>query len=90
MTEAEGDIFVLVDALDEMHEGASRQQLLSLIGQQMPRLPERVRFIFTSRPEDDIVAHFSRPNRTPSTSRTRNSWQTCVCTQRSTLCAVQG
>ena len=60
MPDQQGDIFVLVDALDELRAGVNRQELLKLMGEDMPRLPERVRFIFTSRPEDDIKAHFTR------------------------------
>ena len=54
------DVFLLIDALDELHEGANRTQLLKLVGQRLPQLSPRVRIIVTSRPEDDIVAHFAR------------------------------
>ena len=30
------DVFLLIDALDELHEGANRTQLLKLVGQRLP------------------------------------------------------
>eukprot|EP01147_Barroeca_monosierra_P002089 gene2089-7999_t len=54
----QGDVFILIDAPDELHAGRSRQQLLRLVGKLIPMLPVNVRLIVTSRPENDIVAFF--------------------------------
>ena len=50
------NMFILIDALDELEPGDTRRQFLNLVGQQFPTLPKSVRMIVTSRPENDIVA----------------------------------
>lgn len=52
------DVFILIDALDELQHGTSRQQLLRIFGKMLPSLPTNVRLIVTSRPDSDIVAFF--------------------------------
>ena len=53
-----GPIVVVVDALDESGDEASRQQLLQAISQQVTdsNLPTNLRFLITARPENDILA----------------------------------
>jgi WD40 repeat protein len=51
-----GDVFILLDALDELHPGPSRQQLLRLLTE-LPKLSPRVRLVVTSRSEADTEAH---------------------------------
>lgn len=49
------DVFLLVDALDELRPSPQRAALLSLLGQKLPTLPACVRVIVTSRPEAAVV-----------------------------------
>jgi tetratricopeptide (TPR) repeat protein len=49
------DLFILIDALDELQAGAHRAALLKLLGEKLPTLPPQVRVLVTSRPEEDIV-----------------------------------
>ena len=51
----QGDIFILIDALDELRTGAQRAALLKLLGGKVLTLPPQVRILVTSRPEGDIV-----------------------------------
>lgn len=55
--EAQGnsEIFLLIDALDEVVAGASRGSFLDLVGQKLTLLP-CVRLIVTSRPDGDTIA----------------------------------
>jgi len=46
------DVFILIDALDELVLGESRTQL---VGSKLPSLPACVRFILTARPEEDVA-----------------------------------
>ena len=52
-----GPIVVVIDALDESGDEASRQQLLQAISQQVTddSLPANLRFLITARPESDIL-----------------------------------
>ena len=53
-----GPIVVVIDALDESGDLASRRQLLQAISQQVTdnNLPTNLRFLITARPESDILA----------------------------------
>jgi hypothetical protein len=53
-------LVIIIDALDELDAGASRSQFLNLVGRNLPSLPDCVRLIVTSRPEEDIVQSLDR------------------------------
>ncbi|KAK7676672.1 hypothetical protein QCA50_020354 [Cerrena zonata] len=55
-----GPIVIVLDALDEYGDTSSRNSLLKLISNELPKLPNIFRFLITSRPESDIVESFSR------------------------------
>ncbi|KAJ7366048.1 WD40-repeat-containing domain protein, partial [Mycena albidolilacea] len=55
-----GPIIVILDALDECGDSASREGLLSLIVMEFPKLPPVFRFLVTSRPGSDIASQFHR------------------------------
>ncbi|KAK6978278.1 hypothetical protein R3P38DRAFT_3119326 [Favolaschia claudopus] len=50
-----GPIVIIVDALDECLDSASRKALLSLTAGDMAKLPAAFRILITSRPDSDIV-----------------------------------
>ncbi|EGD81111.1 WD-40 repeat protein [Salpingoeca rosetta] len=75
------DVFILIDALDELRAGNSRAQFLRLVGKLLPSLPPCVRIVVTSRPEEDILALLKNLN--PFTidkqdERQREDLQLCV------------
>lgn len=49
-----GTFIIILDALDEYGNGEAREPLLHLLGDDFASLPPNVRFLVTSRPEDDI------------------------------------
>ncbi|KAJ7627329.1 hypothetical protein FB45DRAFT_1060062 [Roridomyces roridus] len=53
----EGPIIVILDALDECGDPASRAGLLFVVSTELPRLPKNFRFFITSRAEKDISDH---------------------------------
>ncbi|GJJ08933.1 hypothetical protein Clacol_003153 [Clathrus columnatus] len=53
-----GPILVVIDALDESGDPISRQELLKVITKETSSLPANIRFLVTSRPEQDIIAAF--------------------------------
>ncbi|KAG9312791.1 hypothetical protein JVU11DRAFT_6205 [Chiua virens] len=59
--DAIGPIVVVIDALDECGEPADRARLLAAMSEQISegKLPTNLRFLFTSRPENDIMNAFS-------------------------------
>jgi hypothetical protein len=58
-----GPIIIVLDALDECGDPASRKDLLSLLAKELANLPPSFRVLITSRREPDIEAALSRrPN----------------------------
>ncbi|KAF7348813.1 WD40 repeat-like protein [Mycena venus] len=53
-----GPIIVILDALDECGDAESREILISLLPDEVPKLPPVFRFFITSRPESDIAVRF--------------------------------
>jgi len=53
-----GPILVVVDALDESAEGASRKALLDTLAKGISDLPSNIRILITARPEPDIISAF--------------------------------
>ncbi|KAF7340415.1 WD40 repeat-like protein [Mycena venus] len=53
-----GPIIVILDALDECGDAESREILVSLLLDDVPKLPPVFRFFITSRPESDIAVRF--------------------------------
>ena len=51
-------VLVVIDGLDEYGHKSQRRPLLSLISASFGELPNRLRFLITSRPESDIYAEF--------------------------------
>jgi hypothetical protein len=49
-----GPVVIVIDALDECGDLASRKKLLSILDNQLSQLPGNFRIIVTSRPESDI------------------------------------
>ncbi|KAJ7613199.1 quinon protein alcohol dehydrogenase-like superfamily [Roridomyces roridus] len=56
----EGPILVVLDALDECGDPASRAGLLFVLSTELPRIPRNFRFFITSRAEKDISDQFQR------------------------------
>jgi hypothetical protein len=54
-----GPIVIVIDALDESGDRASREVLLRIIGKRMTDLPNNFRVLVTSRPEPDIHEVFT-------------------------------
>ncbi|KAH9934109.1 hypothetical protein B0H21DRAFT_813554 [Amylocystis lapponica] len=54
-----GPVIIVIDALDECGSPRERQSLLQQLSQRIQELPLNYRFFVTSRPEPDIVKHFS-------------------------------
>ena len=56
-----GPLVIVIDALDESGDSASRKQLMQAITLQFneDNLPTNLRFLITTRPENDILAAFS-------------------------------
>ena len=54
---AVGPLVIVIDALDESGDRASRRQLLRVISDKIAQdsLPAKLRFLITARPEDDIL-----------------------------------
>ncbi|GJJ10686.1 hypothetical protein Clacol_004913 [Clathrus columnatus] len=50
-----GPILVVIDALDESGDPASRRELLKILEKEISSLPVNIRFLVTSRPEKDIT-----------------------------------
>ena len=57
-----GPIIIVLDALDECGDQASRQELLEILGANLPTLPPIFRWLVTSRPEEDIRFRFGNSN----------------------------
>ena len=57
-----GPLVIVIDALDESGDPAGRKQLMQAITLQFDQnmLPTNIRFLITTRPENDILAAFSR------------------------------
>ncbi|GJJ11143.1 hypothetical protein Clacol_005374 [Clathrus columnatus] len=55
-----GPILIIVDALDECGNPSSRQDLLKVLETEITYLPVNVRFLITSRPENDIMLTFNK------------------------------
>lgn len=59
----EGPIVFVLDALDECGQPADRERLIAVLAEQTKSLPSNLRFIITSRAENDIREAFeSRPH----------------------------
>ncbi|KAJ7098937.1 WD40-repeat-containing domain protein [Mycena epipterygia] len=54
----QGPILIILDALDECGDPDSRRLLLSVLSDELPKLPNLFRFLITSRPDKDIVKRF--------------------------------
>ncbi|KAJ7138266.1 WD40-repeat-containing domain protein [Mycena epipterygia] len=54
----QGPIIIVLDALDECGDPDSRLTLLSVLSDELPKLPNLFRFLITSRPDKDIVKRF--------------------------------
>ncbi|KAJ3079738.1 hypothetical protein HK100_010334, partial [Physocladia obscura] len=52
-------ILLVIDALDECDDPASRRRILQILSRDFKKLPSFVKILVTSRPEDDIVAAFA-------------------------------
>lgn len=52
-------VLVIIDALDECGDAQGRSKLLGILARQLSSLPMQIRFLITSRPEDDINRAFS-------------------------------
>ncbi|KAH9916669.1 hypothetical protein B0H21DRAFT_816167, partial [Amylocystis lapponica] len=55
-----GPIIIVIDALDECGTADERKTLLQLLSGDIVELPPNYHFFITSRPEHDIVKHFSQ------------------------------
>ncbi|GJJ11128.1 hypothetical protein Clacol_005359 [Clathrus columnatus] len=55
-----GPILIIMDALDECDNPSSRQDLLKVLETGIKSLPANVRFLITSRPENDIKLTFEK------------------------------
>ncbi|KAJ7653616.1 hypothetical protein DFH06DRAFT_1330336 [Mycena polygramma] len=55
----QGPILIILDALDECGDTASRRTLMSVISTEFPKLPSCFRFLITSRREADISKAFA-------------------------------
>lgn len=55
-----GDVLILVDGLDELVPGVTRQQILQLFGRQLLSLPSFVRLVVTSQETKDIGMFLKR------------------------------
>jgi hypothetical protein len=55
----QGPVIVALDAIDECGDPVSRKNLLTLLAQELAKLPSNFRFFITSRREPDIEAAFS-------------------------------
>ncbi|GJJ11080.1 hypothetical protein Clacol_005311 [Clathrus columnatus] len=55
-----GPILIIVDALDECDNPSSRQDLLKVLEMEITSLPANVRFLVTSRLENDIILTFNK------------------------------
>ncbi|KAF7352043.1 WD40 repeat-like protein [Mycena venus] len=53
-----GPIVIILDGLDECGDSNERNTLLSLIADEFPKLPSRIRFFLTSRPETTVTDAF--------------------------------
>lgn len=58
-TTLDGPIVIILDALDEYGTSESRVPLMQLIRNEFSKLPKKVRFFITSRPEADLVNSLS-------------------------------
>jgi hypothetical protein len=54
-----GPVIIILDALDECGDPVSRKSLLSLLAQELTKLPPFFRFLITNRREADIDAALS-------------------------------
>ncbi|KAJ7721986.1 hypothetical protein B0H16DRAFT_1699419, partial [Mycena metata] len=54
----QGPLIVILDALDECGDPDSRLPLLSLLSEELPKLPHFLRVFVTSRRDSDITNHF--------------------------------
>ncbi|KAF7974289.1 hypothetical protein HWV62_12428 [Athelia sp. TMB] len=50
----EGPLIIILDALDECGDAASRRKLLDMLSQDFNQLPDNFRILITSRPDHDI------------------------------------
>lgn len=57
--EITGPVIIVFDALDECGDASSRRALLSLLSQELGKLPRQFRFLITSRPDVDIASAFN-------------------------------
>ncbi|GJJ11003.1 hypothetical protein Clacol_005232 [Clathrus columnatus] len=55
-----GPILIIVDALDECGNPSSRHDFLKVLETELTSLPDNIRFLITSRPENDIVLSFNK------------------------------
>ncbi|GJJ11015.1 hypothetical protein Clacol_005244 [Clathrus columnatus] len=55
-----GPILIIVDALDECDNPSSRCDLPKVLETELTSLPDNIRFLITSRPENDIVLSFNK------------------------------
>lgn len=53
-------IVIILDALDEYSTSESRAELMSLLSNDFSKLPRHIRFLVTSRPEEDLVQALSQ------------------------------
>ncbi|KAH7923669.1 WD40 repeat-like protein [Leucogyrophana mollusca] len=55
-----GPVVIVIDALDESGDEAARAPLLSLLANEIPKLPPHFRILVTTRHEEDIMLAFER------------------------------
>ena len=67
---SEGPIIIILDALDECGDSKSRKDLVTVLREGFPKLPDVFRILITSRVEDDIrgVSLCSEGDETPGVS----------------------
>ncbi|GJJ10640.1 hypothetical protein Clacol_004867 [Clathrus columnatus] len=56
-----GPILIIIDALDESGDPISRRELLKILEKEISSLPVNIRILITSRPEQDILLTFYKP-----------------------------
>jgi hypothetical protein len=59
-----GPLVIVIDAMDESGDAPSRSRLLSVLMNNVARLPCNFRILITSRAENDILKYFTDPSKT--------------------------
>lgn len=52
---------IVIDGLDEARDPQGKNEILDLVADELPKLPEWLGVIITSRPEQDIIARLANP-----------------------------